>query len=104
MQENYLFPWPPDEKYSNPSHMPLLKFKQKYMGMLVRVPNANRLSLEEDEHLFDTDKNINRYIDNPKYRIVTVHEHHTGDFVDFTIPPDFGDQPFKIGYYILKEK
>lgn len=99
-----LHPWPSSEKYSNPNLMPLSKFKDKYRGMIVRVPNANKLPIEYDEHLFNTDKNIGRYLNNPKYRVVSVHEHETGDYVDFTTPTDTGDQPYKIGYYVLKEK
>jgi hypothetical protein len=100
MNNNFLYPWPPDEKYSNPNLMPVTKFKDKYRGMIVRIPGANKLPISEDEHLFN--KVADRYLDNPKYRVVSVHEHETGDFVDFSIPTDTGNQPYKIGYYILK--
>lgn len=104
MSNNLLYPWPPEDKYKNPNHMPVTKFKDKYRGMIVRIPGANKLPVEHDEHLFNTNANIDRYLQDSRYRVVSVHEHETGDFVDFTIPTDTGNQPYKIGYYILKNK
>jgi hypothetical protein len=100
---DFLHPWPPPKKYSNPNFMSVNKFKDKYRGMIVIIPEGNRLPVEADEHLFSVDHDISRYLNHPKYRVVSVNEHETGDFVDFTIPVDLDQKPYKIGYYVIRE-
>jgi hypothetical protein len=103
MNHDFLFPWPTEVKYSNPNFMPVTKFKHKYMGMIKRIPGANKLPMYEDEHLFRMVKKIEKYLQNPKYRVVSVYADETGNYVDFVVPTNTEHETYKLGYYVIKE-
>ena len=76
-------------------------FFRKYGGLLVRADEDN---CEFGDFLFLHPEDIDRVkeFDNEEHQIVSVHEtEDEEDFVDMG-DIDFGNQPFKYGYFVLK--
>ena len=77
------------------------EFFQQYGGGLVKADEDNA---EYGDFLFLHPEEIDRVkeYDNEDYKIVSVHEtEDEDDFVDMG-PVDYGNQPYKYGYFVLE--
>ena len=78
-------------------------FFQQYGGGLVK---ASKDDPEYGDFLFLHPEEINRVkkYDNDKYMIVSVHEtDDEEDFVEMEQPVDYGTQPYKYGYFVVRK-
>lgn len=76
------------------------KFFQKYGELLVAV------SKDDPEYgdflILDSEPDIAQMYEKDGCRIVALMEDEDGEYVDWTMPVDYGYQPYKIGYFALK--
>jgi len=78
------------------------KFFEKFGGLLVKASNDD---VEYGDYLFLHPEEIDivKKFDNESHQIVSVHETEDNeDFVDMSNPCDFGTQPYKYGYFVIK--
>jgi len=78
------------------------EFFSKYGGLLVKSTDD---SGEYGDHLFLHPEEIElvQEYDPNHFQIVSVHETEDNqDHVDMTIPCDYGNQPYKYGYFVIK--
>ena len=82
--------------------MEILNFFTKFGALLVKAATDDS---EFGDYLFTHPEDIShirKIYDERKYQIVSVHELENGSsYVDMTTPCDFGNQPYKYGYFIL---
>lgn len=67
--------------------------------------NSTEDSGEYGDYLFLHPQEIEilQHYDPQNYQIVSVHETENGeDDVDMSIPCDFGNQPYKYGYFVIQ--
>jgi len=77
------------------------EFFTKYCDGIVL---ANKDSIVNDSFLFSHPEEISRVqeFDTKLYQVVSVHEtENNNDYVDID-DIDYGNQPFKYGYYVIK--
>jgi hypothetical protein len=76
-----------------------VEFFKKYGPLLVKVTYD---SPEFGDYLIlDTEIEMAKEYEAKGYTIVSVHEAEDGDWIDMSVPCDYGNQPFKIGYYVI---
>lgn len=78
------------------------KFFQKYGDLLVKSSEDN---YDGGDFLFFHPEDIDLLMDkyqNDDYQIVSVHDDCEEETVDMTQPCDFGEQPFKYGYFVIE--
>lgn len=79
------------------------QFFEKYGGMLVHSAEDNP---DFGDYLFlhpeETQLLQDQYV-NDQHQVVSIHEtEDEQDFVDMSQPCDFGSQPYKYGYFVIK--
>ena len=86
------------DKYMNKTD-----FFEKYGSLLVKSTFDDS---EFGDYLFTYPEDIDKVLEynNEQHQIVSVHElYEQDDYIDMTIPCDFGYQPYKYGYYVLRK-
>jgi hypothetical protein len=79
--------------------MKSVEFFKKYGGLLVKVADD---SPEFGDYLIlDTEVELAKKLEADGCTIVSVHEDTDGDWIDMTLPCDYGNQYHKIGYYAI---